>query len=224
MSVSIGGEMRRPHKGTLRTSHGTLSLVGDGTEHPMGLLGEDFMGALRTVATLVVVYLLLLWAASVIWAYRDIRSRTTDVIAQAIGVAVVALMPFFGIALYLIVRPSETLAEAYERDLEREAMRSELQSLAPCPTCRRAVERDFLVCPYCRTVVREACVNCRKLLILEWRHCPYCGTSKPAPRPAPRYEAEEPATGRMRVRAPREEYEAEPAPRPRPQRRITPEE
>ena len=142
------------------------------------------MSSLRLIATLVVIYFLLLWVASIIWAYRDIRSRTTDMVAQAIGVAVVALMPLFGVALYLIVRPSETLAEAYERELEREAIRSELHALAPCPNCRRPVERDFVVCPYCRTVVREACVNCRKLLVPDWRHCPYCGTSRSVREPA----------------------------------------
>ncbi len=142
----------------------------------MGL--GDLGGTMQLVGTLVGLYLLLLWAASVLWVYRDIRSRSTDTIAQAVGVAVVALMPMFGLALYLVLRPRETLDEAYEHELEREAIRSELHVLSPCSNCRRPVERDFVVCPYCRTTVREACGNCRELLAMDWRHCPYCGTSR----------------------------------------------
>jgi hypothetical protein len=150
----------------------------------LDFISGGWITSLKLLGTVTVAYLLLLWFASILWAYRDIRSRTMDPISQAIGVAVVALLPLFGVAIYLIVRPSETLAESYERELEQEAIRSELHSLQPCPTCRRPVERDFVVCAYCRTTVREECTRCRKLLSLDWRHCPYCGTSKPA-RPEP---------------------------------------
>jgi hypothetical protein len=150
----------------------------------LDFISGGWVTSLKLLGTVTVAYLLLLWFASILWAYRDIRSRTMDPISQAIGVAVVALLPLFGVAIYLIVRPSETLAESYERELEQEAIRSELHSLAPCPNCRRPVERDFVVCAYCRTPVREECSRCRKLLSLDWRHCPYCGTSKPA-RPEP---------------------------------------
>jgi hypothetical protein len=150
----------------------------------LDFISGGWLTSLKLLGTVTVAYLLLLWFASILWAYRDIRSRTMDPISQAIGVAVVALLPLFGVAIYLIVRPSETLAESYERELEQEAIRSELHSLQPCPTCRRPVERDFVVCAYCRTTVREECSRCRKLLSLDWRHCPYCGTSKPA-RPEP---------------------------------------
>ena len=55
--------------------------------------------------------------------------RFVDPLCAVIGVAL------FGIAIYLIVRPGETLTEAYERELEQEAIRSELHNLAPCPNC-----------------------------------------------------------------------------------------
>ena len=165
----------------------------------------DLASNLKLVGTIITGYLLLLWLASILWAYRDIRSRTTDAVSQLIGVAVVALMPLAGVAIYLIVRPAETLEDQYERELEQEAIRSELQAQPPCPHCRRPVERDFVVCAFCRTPVREECQRCRKLLSLDWRHCPYCGTSKPG-RPEPVRAArgrdveddEEPAGGWMR--------------------------
>lgn len=144
----------------------------------------DLASGLKLVGTVMFGYLLLLWLASILWAYRDIRSRTIDSVSQLIGVGVVALMPLAGIAIYLIVRPAETLEDQYERELEQEAIRSELQALAPCPNCHRSVERDFIVCAYCRTQLRDECPRCHKLLSLDWRHCPYCGTSR-APRPEP---------------------------------------
>ncbi len=196
----------------------------------MGL--GDIAGTLQLVGTLGGLYLLLLWAASVLWALRDIRTRTLDPVARSIGIAVVALMPLLGIALYLIVRPSMTLDEAYEHELEREAIRSELHVLAPCPTCRRPVERDFVVCPYCRTVVREECATCRKLLASDWRHCPYCGASRavrerevlrPAGR-APAAPADDPrarADGSRRAGLGSAEIDdGPPPPRQRPARRI----
>ena len=144
----------------------------------------DLASGLKLVGTVIFGYLLLLWLASILWAYRDIRSRTTDAVSRLIDVGVVVLMPLAGIAIYLIVRPAETLEDQYERELEQEAIRSELQALAPCPNCHRAVERDFIVCAYCRTQLRDECPRCRKLLSLDWRHCPYCATSR-APRPEP---------------------------------------
>lgn len=144
----------------------------------------DLASGLKLVGTVIFGYLLLLWLASILWAYRDIRSRTTDAVSQLVGVGVVALMPLAGVAIYLIVRPAETLEDQYERELEQEAIRSELQALQPCPNCRRPVERDFIVCAFCRTQLRDECPRCRKLLSLDWRHCPYCGTSR-APRQEP---------------------------------------
>lgn len=144
----------------------------------------DLTGALKLVATLLALYAGVLWLASVLWAYRDVRARTDDSTTQTIGVAIVALIPLFGMAIYLIVRPRETILEAYERELEREALRFELHAVTPCPNCRRPVESDFVVCAHCRTPVREGCSRCGRLLMIDWQHCPYCGTSKPPRRDA----------------------------------------
>lgn len=149
----------------------------------------DLTGALRLLGTLLGLYLGVLWLASVLWAYRDVRARSDDAATQAIGVVIVALIPLFGIAIYLILRPRETILEAYERDLQREALRSELHAITPCPNCRRPIGPEFIVCAYCRTQVREGCGRCGRLLAADWQHCPYCGTSRPAPRetaPPPR--------------------------------------
>ena len=59
------------------------------------------------------------WISSVIWAFRDIRARTRDIFAQVLATLMVLiffpLFPLPGLALYLILRPRETLAEARTR-------------------------------------------------------------------------------------------------------------
>ena len=201
----------------------------------IGWPGGDWQSTARLAATIVVGYLVLLWLASVLWAYRDIRSRTADPVSQAIGVALVTVFPFAGIGLYTLVRPAETLNEAYERQLEQEALRSELFASKMCPHCRRPAQEDFIVCAYCRSTLRDECTACGRLLQLEWAHCPYCAAPHGvAPveraRGAMRYSDEQahPVAGRNRSDRGRQRDEMADAPtvmRPqRPQPQLRPEE
>ena len=84
--------------------------------------------------------------------------------------------------LYLLMRPKDTLAEAYDRALEEEALLQSLEDRANCPKCHTRVEKDFILCPVCYTGLKKPCVECGRLLALEWDVCPYCGhASQPAP-------------------------------------------
>jgi RNA polymerase subunit RPABC4/transcription elongation factor Spt4 len=131
-------------------------------------------------------YLVLLWAASVLWAYRDIRRRSEDVSVQVLAVGLVLLLPFVGIPLHLILRPPQTLAEKYERSLEEEYLRNDIEEKYVCPECQRPIEPDFILCPHCNTSLRRRCDNCSRVVDLTWSICPYCGddgtaTSRQAP-------------------------------------------
>ena len=154
----------------------------------IGWPGGDWQATATIVAALVIAYLALIWATTILWAYRDIRARSRDPFSQLVGVALVAALPLIGIPLYLVLRPSTTLQQAYDRQLEQEAILSELHSISACPDCRRPVQDDFMVCPYCRISLKESCVECGRLLTHAWRHCPYCATVRPAPRSASRLE------------------------------------
>ena len=149
----------------------------------------DFQGLFERVSSFLQVAALALgalfaafWVAMIVWAYRDIRARSRDIFAQILAVLLVALIPVIGLLLYLLMRPKDTLAEAYDRALEEEALLQSLEDRANCPKCHTRVEKDFILCPVCYTGLKQPCVECGRLLALEWDVCPYCGhASQPAP-------------------------------------------
>ncbi len=120
-------------------------------------------------------YLVALYFATIVWTYRDVTARTRDVLSIALGLALVVLMPFVGILIYLVLRPKETLSEAYERALEEEYLLQDIEETDLCPACKRRVSPEFLYCPHCHTKLRDECENCGRPISVRWATCPYCG-------------------------------------------------
>ncbi len=131
-------------------------------------------------------FLAALWLALVIWTWRDIRSRARDPLAQVLAVLVVAALNLPGVLVYLILRPTRTLEEEYQRTLEEEALLASIEDQALCPGCERRIREDWQVCPNCHTKLKKSCLHCGKLMELPWNICPYCGT----PAPGVKREAE----------------------------------
>lgn len=127
-------------------------------------------------------WLLLLWLSIIVWVYRDIRERTRDLGLQVLAVFVVMMFfPGFnipGLALYLMMRPRESLEEAYSRSLEEEALLREIGDEGLCPSCRRFVERSWRICPFCQTQLKDVCTECEQLLSFNWVVCPHCTTER----------------------------------------------
>lgn len=134
------------------------------------------------------VWAALLWLSIIVWVYRDIRYRTRDSSLQVLSVFVVLMFfPGFnvpGLALYLMLRPSDTLEEAYARSLEEEALLRELGDEGSCPSCRRLTDKEFQFCPSCQTQLKDKCARCERLLSFSWVACPYCGTARPGAAPS----------------------------------------
>ncbi|MBZ0291852.1 MAG: zinc ribbon domain-containing protein [Anaerolineae bacterium] len=118
------------------------------------------------------------WLAMIIWAYRDMRSRSRDSVAQILVAVVVAFLFVPGLLIYIFLRPRETLAEAYERSLEEEALLQEIEDKTSCPACGQHVHDNWLACPYCHTRLKKSCINCGQSLELSWNLCPYCTASQ----------------------------------------------
>jgi RNA polymerase subunit RPABC4/transcription elongation factor Spt4 len=150
-------------------------------------------------------YVVLIWLASAFWAYRDMRLRSASAFTPyAAAAAIIVFTPIFflfGLLLYRIVRPKETIAEVNERTLAEEAMLAEVASHSHCANCSRPVHEDWIICPTCRNRLRRVCPNCEHLIELDWTLCAWCGkdferaeapglaaympSARPAPRPQP---------------------------------------
>lgn len=119
-------------------------------------------------------YLLALWFVLVVWTFRDIESRSRNVVTQIASTMLVVFFYVPGFLLYWLLRPKETLDEAYQRSLEEEYLFQDLQELPLCPSCHHYVEDDFQLCPHCNTQLKESCHSCGRLVDLQWSVCPYC--------------------------------------------------
>jgi hypothetical protein len=141
--------------------------------------------AVAVAVIIMVAYLIVMWIAALVWTYRDIAARTRDPLTQTVSVLTVLVFNLPGMFLYLILRPKDTIADRYDRQLEAEALLHEIQEQATCPSCRRRVEDAFVACPYCRSTLRVPCESCEKPLLARWVVCPYCGVDRgPQPMPA----------------------------------------
>lgn len=151
--------------------------------------GGSWEATLKYVIVVAVLYWLAISVTVIFWTYRDIRQRSRDPILQAVAVLLVLVFNLPGHWLYLIVRPRYTLTELYERSLEEEALLQDLEDQKACPTCKRRVLDEYLICPSCRTQLKEPCRSCSRPLSYAWVACPFCGLEKPpregfGPRPA----------------------------------------
>jgi RNA polymerase subunit RPABC4/transcription elongation factor Spt4 len=141
----------------------------------MGMLETLFQGATVFVA-LAAAYLVAFWFVLIVWTYRDIEARSRSVVTQVFSTLMVVLFFVPGVLLYLILRPKETLDQAFQRSLEEEYLLQDLEELPLCPSCHRYVEDDFVLCPHCHAQLREPCPACSRLVDLRWAMCPYCAT------------------------------------------------
>ena len=130
-------------------------------------------------------FVVALWVSLVIWTFRDMRARTRDAFAQLLASLMVLVLGPFGIILYFILRPRETLAEKYERSLEEEALLQDIEERHICPGCKQPIEPDYVLCPICHTRLRHPCLHCGRLIHPRWSVCPYCAQSQ---RPVPGVE------------------------------------
>jgi RNA polymerase subunit RPABC4/transcription elongation factor Spt4 len=146
-----------------------FSAIGDFFANPVIQFG------LRAVA----IYIIVLWLASAFWAFRDLQLRTANPVLPYLAAAMIILFtPFFfllGVVVYRIVRPGEKIGEVSERQLAEEALLAEVEAVKSCPTCRRRVHDEWIICPSCRTRLNRVCPNCGKLVGLDWSLCAWCG-------------------------------------------------
>jgi RNA polymerase subunit RPABC4/transcription elongation factor Spt4 len=144
---------------------------------------QQFANVLQILIAAGAAYFVGLTFALVIWTFRDIQSRSQDLVVQILATLWVAVMNVPGLLIYLVVRPKDTLVESYERSLEEESLLQDIENRLACPNCRQRVQADYLLCPNCLTQLKRNCDHCGKVLQLRWTVCPFC-TSEVAPAEA----------------------------------------
>ncbi len=155
---------------------------------------EVIASGAKLMIALGLAYVAALWFALIVWTYRDIEQRSRSVVTQIFATLLSVLFFVPGALLYMVLRPRETLDEAFQRSLEEEYLLQDLEDLPRCHSCHRAIENDWIVCPACHTELRHECPNCGHLVRVTWDICPYCATElEPAAVP----EAEESSIGRL---------------------------
>ena len=165
-------------------------------------------------------FLAAFWVSLVIWTFRDARSRSRDPFAHMLAALMVGVFGPLGMFIYLILRPHETLAEAYERSLEEEALLQDIEERLVCPGCKQTVQDVFQFCPSCHTRLKKVCPGCDELLRLRWKICPYCGTSPSAPHMVHEVPVVAEALAPELEPEPEPEPEWEMTPTPKPEARV----
>jgi RNA polymerase subunit RPABC4/transcription elongation factor Spt4 len=116
-----------------------------------------------------------IWLGSIYWVYQDIFTRTNNVMMQIGSIVIAAVLPFTGLFVYILIRPSLTIEESRYQHLEEKLFIRQLKEIRTCPKCKKNVEKEFINCPYCRTKLRDTCPKCDKLVERDFTICPYCG-------------------------------------------------
>ena len=134
---------------------------------------------LQVVGMLLAAYVLLLWLAVIVWVYRDISSRTKDLLARTGSVIWSIICPFLGLPIYFVLRPRQSLQDRYESSLTREAILADLSVDISCPDCNRLVSDEWTFCPFCQIELKKKCRNsqCDSFMDFSWSACASCGTT-----------------------------------------------
>lgn len=157
---------------------------------PVGDAINSFLGDshVQLIGRAIAVYVVFVWLACAYWAFRDAQSRTANpILPYLAAILIILFTPVlfpFGLLLYRLVRPGETVAESNERAIAEEAMLREIEAQPHCANCDRRVEAEWLVCPTCRNQLRRLCPSCSRRVELDWNVCAWCGTDLVPPQVA----------------------------------------
>ncbi len=142
-------------------------------EQLFNLLGVGLTWGVAIIGGLLAAF----WIGLIIWTWRDIRLRSSDIFAAILAALLVAVFNVLGLLIYILVRPKQTLAEQYDRALEEEILLRELEQAPDCWNCGRPVQPEWRYCPYCEVELKHPCSQCGYLLEPDWKRCPQCGAA-----------------------------------------------
>lgn len=130
-----------------------------------------------------IVYFFIVWVSLIIWVIKDIVNRTESIILQTISILVILIGTPLGIFIYLLIRPSHTLFEKYNNEVEEnlnimqemiDGKNQDLWDALHCFSCETPILPEFKFCPKCTIELKFECTSCNKIVYRNWEICPYC--------------------------------------------------
>ena len=137
----------------------------------------DFVGNIdfNMFGTLFVVALVVFWLVIIGWVWVDSSERTSKKGLKVGYILLVIFFNIFGLIIYLIIRPSETIEEIYWEDLERRYLKYETSELGDCPRCGSQLYPGYVFCTNCGYRLKVKCPQCGVLIDKDHVFCEYCG-------------------------------------------------
>jgi len=122
-----------------------------------------------------VVALVVFWLVIIGWVWVDSSERTSKKGLKVGYILLVIFFNIFGLIIYLIIRPSETIEEIYWEDLERRYLKYETSELGDCPRCGSQLYPGYVFCTNCGYRLKVKCPQCGVLIDKDHVFCEYCG-------------------------------------------------
>jgi double zinc ribbon protein len=116
------------------------------------------------------------WFAILWWVWFDVSARTTKIWAKIASVLLVTVLNVFGLIIYLVVRPDQTIEGTYWEDLERRYMKYETSELGDCPKCKAQLYPGYIFCSDCGYRLKVQCPKCELFVDRNSKFCSFCGT------------------------------------------------
>ena len=137
----------------------------------------DFVGNIdfNMFGTLFVVALVVFWLVIIGWVWVDSSERTSKKGLKVGYILLVIFFNIFGLIIYLIIRPSETIEEIYWEDLDRRYLKYETSELGDCPRCGSQLYPGYVFCTNCGYRLKVKCPQCGVLIDKDHVFCEYCG-------------------------------------------------
>jgi len=137
----------------------------------------DFVGNIdfNMFGTLFIVALVVFWLVIIGWVWVDSSERTSKKGLKIGYILLVIFFNIFGLIIYLIIRPSETIEEIYWEDLERRYLKYETSELGDCPRCGSQLYPGYVFCTNCGYRLKVKCSQCGVLIDKDHVFCEYCG-------------------------------------------------
>jgi hypothetical protein len=152
-----------------------LVVAANDSESPFGRVNDFFKSSTWHFITYLFWFaVVVIWLSCAFWVFKDARRRIDDKVVVTVAVLTGLIFGPFGLFVYAIIRPPEYLEDVRERELEIRAMEQRLAEEARCPFCKTRVKDEYLVCPNCARRLRDVCSSCRRPLEPNWKVCPYC--------------------------------------------------